>query len=144
VITAPNLSLLLIMACFWLVYWLVATQLVRPLGRLLDERARRIGEAHDTLTAVETRFPDAMTRCERDLGQAAAEAQKERAVLRAAGETARRGRLDAARAEGQQRLATLATELDAASRSARTQLREQGVGLAHDLAEQLLGRRLAS
>ncbi len=143
-ITAPNLSLLLIMACFWLVYWLVATQLVRPLGRLLDERARRIGEARDTLTAVETRFADAMTRCERDLGQAATEAQKERAVQRAAGEAARRERLDAARAKGQQRLAALATELDAASRSARTQLREQSVGLARDLAERLLERRLAS
>jgi len=144
VITAPNLSLLLIMACFWLVYWLVATQLVRPLGRVLDERARRIDEARDTLTAVETRFAEAMARCERDLGQAAGEAQKERAAQRAAGEAARRARIDAARAEGQQRLAALAAELDAASRDARTQLREQGTTLARDLAERLLGRRLAS
>jgi F-type H+-transporting ATPase subunit b len=144
VITAPNLSLLLIMACFWLVYWLIATQLVRPLGRVLDERARRIGEARDTLAAVETRFAEAMTRCERDLGVAAGEAQKERAAQRAAGEATRRARLDAARAEGQKRLATLAAELEAASRSARSQLRERGLRLARDLAERLLGRRLAS
>jgi F-type H+-transporting ATPase subunit b len=144
VITAPNLSLLLIMACFWLVYWLIASQLVRPLGRVLDERARRIDEAHSSLTAVETRFAEAMTRCERDLGQAAGEAQKERAAQRAAGEATRRARLEAARAEGQQRLAALAAKLEAASRDARAQLREQGKGLARDLAERLLERKLAS
>jgi F-type H+-transporting ATPase subunit b len=144
VITAPNLSLLLIMACFWLVYWLIATQLVRPLGRVLDERAARIGEARDTLTAVEARFAEAMARCERDLGLAAVEAQKERAAQRAAGEAARRAQIEAARGEGQKRLAALAAELEAASDKARTQLREQGLGLARNLAERLLGRRLAS
>lgn len=143
-ITPPNLSLLLIMACFWLVYWLIATQLVRPLGRVLDERARRISETRDRLAAVEARLAEAMTRCERDLGVAAGEAQKERAAQRAAGEAARRARLEAARTEGHQRLAALAAELDAASRDARTQLRERGTGLARDLAERLLGRRLAS
>jgi F-type H+-transporting ATPase subunit b len=144
VITAPNLSLLLIMACFWLVYWLIATQLVRPLGRVLDERARQIDEARSSLTVVETRFAEAMERCEHDLGKAAGEAQKERAAQRAAGEASRRARLEAARAEGQLRLAALAAELEAAGRSARTQLREDGIGLGRDLAERLLGRKLAS
>lgn len=143
-ITAPNLSLLLIMACFWLVYWLIAAQLVRPLGRVLDERARRIDEARSSLTAVEARFAEAMARCERDLTQAAGEAQKERTAQRAAGEATRRARLEAARAAGQQRLAAFGAELDTASREARARLREQGKGLARDLAERLLERRLAS
>ena len=38
----PNYSLFLVMACFWLVYLLVSTQLVKPLGRVLDEREARI------------------------------------------------------------------------------------------------------
>ena len=37
-ITPPNLSLLFIMLCFWAVFFVVSSQIVKPLGRVLDER----------------------------------------------------------------------------------------------------------
>ena len=41
-IAPPNLSLLLIMACFWMVFFLVWRLLVKPLGVVIDERDTRI------------------------------------------------------------------------------------------------------
>ncbi len=139
----PNYSLLLVMACFWLVFLLVTTQLVRPLGRLLEEREGRIETARRGNESARAELTEAMARCDREVASAAAEAQKDRAALRAAGEAARRARLDQARGQVQARLATLGTELDEAARAARAVLRERGAGLARELASRLAGRSIA-
>ncbi len=140
----PNLSLLLIMACFWAVFFLVSTQLVKPLGALLEERQRLVRQGSDTLGAAQNETREALARCEQQLTEAAVEGQKERVALRQEGEAARRARLEAAREAGHERLATLAAELDQASREARAHLRERARELAQELASQVLGRRLAS
>ncbi|MDD5562436.1 MAG: hypothetical protein PHQ91_01865 [Thermoanaerobaculaceae bacterium] len=139
----PNYSLLLVMACFWLVFLLVSTQLVGPLGRLLEEREGRIETARRSHERARTDLTEAMARCDRDVASAAAEAQKDRAALRAAGEAARRAHLDQARTQVQARLASLGVELDDASRAARAVLRERGAELARELASRLAGRSLA-
>ena len=92
----PNFSLLLVMACFWLVYLVVSTQLVAPLGRLLSERAKRIREARETHEQSRAALTEAVARCERELAGAAAEGQKTRGALRAEGEAERRGSLEEA------------------------------------------------
>ena len=143
-VSPPNLSLLLIMACFWLIYFIVKSQFITPLGAVIDERERRRREAGAEIEAARLAFDDTMARCERDLAQAAAAAQKHRADLRAEGEAARRARLDAARAEGQVHLARLTEELRAAADAARQELRDRTRQLSRELAERLLGRRLAS
>ena len=139
----PNYSLLLVMACFWLVFLLVSTQLVRPLGRLLEEREGRIEAARLGHERARAELTEAMARCDREVASAAAEAQKDRAALRAAGEAARRARLEEARVQVQARLATLGAELDEASRAARAALRERGTELARELASRGAGRSLA-
>ena len=138
----PNFSLLLVMACFWLVYLVVSTQLVKPLGQLLNQREERITTARESHEHSFVALAEAVARCERQLA-AAAEGQKARAALRAAGEAGRRGRLEEARSQVQQRLARLDAELDEASRGARASLREQASGLARELASRLAGRRVA-
>ncbi|MGE5236637.1 MAG: hypothetical protein ACM3O7_09835 [Acidobacteriota bacterium] len=143
-IAPPNLSLLLIMACFWLVYVLVRTQFVTPLGKVLDERERRIREARETLTTSQERASAAIASCERELAAAASEASKQRAAMRAEGEAARRVRLEQARAQANERLLVLARDLDDAARVARGELRQGAETLARELAERLMGRRLAS
>jgi F-type H+-transporting ATPase subunit b len=143
VIAPPNLSLLLIMACFWMVYFLVWRLLVKPLGVVLDERDRRIKESKDTLAGVQERFASAVARCERELAAGAGQASKERAALRAAGESARRASLDAAREQAQQRLTRLSAEIGEAAAGARSELRASAQALARELAERLVGRRLA-
>jgi F0F1-type ATP synthase membrane subunit b/b' len=139
----PNYSLLLIMACFWLVYLLVSTQLVKPLGSVLDEREARIKAAREAYEHARQVLTDAVFRCEREVAGAAAEGQRERASLRASGEAARRSKLEAARAEVQQRLTRLSRELDEASQGVRATLRERSGRLARELASQLLGRSVA-
>ena len=141
-ITAPNLSLLLIMACFWLVYLLVSTQFVKPLGAIMDRREAEARTARDAAASARERLDEAVARCERELAQAAGEGQRARAALRADGEAARRARLDAARRQGQERLAALGGELAQVSEASRAALRAQSAGLARTLAERLLGRRI--
>jgi F0F1-type ATP synthase membrane subunit b/b' len=144
VVSPPNYSLLLIMVCFWLVFFVVKGQLLKPLGSLMDERDRRERDAREGFTEARTAFDEAVARCESELADAARTGQKERTELRAAGEAVRRARLDAARARGQERLAQLGAELDDASRTARQELRGRAEALSRQLAEHLLGRRLAS
>jgi F-type H+-transporting ATPase subunit b len=144
VISAPNLSLLLIMACFWLVFLLVSTQFLKPIGALLEQRETQIHSARATFEDARQSLSEAVARCERELAQAAGEGQKTRAALRAAGESARRAKLDAARQQGQERLAALAAEIDTVTTDARATLRARTGELARSLAERLVERRLAS
>jgi len=139
----PNYSLVLIMACFWLVYLLVSTQLVKPLGRVLDEREATVRAAREAYDRARGSLEASVARCERELSAAASEGQRERASLRASGDAERRRRIDAARGEVQQRLAHLSGELDEASRAARAALRERSSELARELASRLLGRSVA-
>lgn len=139
----PNYSLFLVMACFWLVYLLVSTQLVKPLGRVLDERDATIRAGRDAYDQARQSLEEAVARCERKLSVAASEGQRQRASLRATGDEERRRRIEAARGQAQQRLAQLSGELDEASRAARTVLRERSGQLARELASRLLGRSVA-
>ena len=140
---APNYSLFLIMACFWLVYLVVYTQLVKPLGWVLDEREARVKTAREGHEQARQALAAAIAHCEREVAVAVSEGQRERAALRASGEAIRRDKLEAARAEVQQHLAQLSGELDEASRAARAALRDRSGQLARELASRLLGRSVA-
>jgi len=140
VITPPDLSLLFIMLCFWAVFFVVSTQLVRPLLRILDQREQQVRGARQDLEASRAQLQQAVAASEHELAAAAIEATRERAALRAEGETSRRARLDAARTLAQQRLSGLATELDEAAAAARAGLKAQTAQLARELASQVLGR----
>jgi F-type H+-transporting ATPase subunit b len=143
VLAPPNLSLLLIMACFWLVYLLVSTQLLKPLGGLLDKRESELRDSHEGLASAQEAFEVTVERCENELTQAAGEGQKQRLALRAAGEAARRAKLEQARTQAMERLATLNAQLRETTESAQVELRQRARELAHDLAERLIGRRIA-
>ena len=143
-ISPPNLSLILIMACFWLVYLLVRTQFLKPVGSLLDQRESQVRTARETFARAKEELGEAIGRCERELAQAAGEGQKVRAALRAEGETARRAQLEAARSQGQERLAALTGEMAKVTDEARAVLRAKSAELARSLAERLLERRIAS
>jgi F-type H+-transporting ATPase subunit b len=143
VLAPPNFSLLLVMACFWLVFLLVATQLVKPLGRLLDERERRDREAREGLEAAQSRLEAAVDRCEREVAAAAVEAQRERTGLRGSGEAARRAKIDQARTQAQEHLARFDVELQQAAAQGRERLREHAGELARELASRLVGRSVA-
>ncbi len=143
-IAPPNLSVLFIIACFWLVYLVVSRLLVKPLGAMLDERSRTSKAAQEGLGAAQETLKGALARCERDLATAGLEAGKQRQSLRAEGEAARAARLAGAREQTQATLAALATELDAATAAARATIRSQAPALARELAGRLVGRGMSS
>jgi F-type H+-transporting ATPase subunit b len=142
VITPPDLSLVFIMLCFWAVFFVVSSQIVKPLGRVLDEREALAHSARQRLEEARAAVQAAMARSERELAAASAEATRERASMRAEGEASRRAHLDAARERSQQTLARLGRDLDQASAEARTGLRTDTEQLARELASRLLGRGL--
>jgi F0F1-type ATP synthase membrane subunit b/b' len=144
VVSAPNFSLLLIMACFWVIYFIVKGQLITPLGKILDEREHRRRGAQEDIDATRAAFEAAVSRCEKELADAASAAQKRRAEQRSAGEATRRARLEAARTEGHSRLAALVAEIDRAAEAARQELRARASELSRALVARLLGRRLVS
>jgi F0F1-type ATP synthase membrane subunit b/b' len=143
VLTLPNYSVFVIIACFWLVYLLVRTQIVKPLGAVLDERARIAAQAQESHETAKKSLDEELFRCERELATAAAEAARDRAAERAAGEATRRAKLDAARAQAQERMAQLTREIELAGAQARSVLRVRTAEIGHELASQLAGRRIA-
>jgi F-type H+-transporting ATPase subunit b len=143
-VAPPNYSLILIMVCFWLIFFLGKGLLINPLGGLLDERDARVRTAAEAHEVARHELSEALNRCEREIAAAASEGQKERTALRAEGEAERKRQIEVARAKGQERLARLTAEIEQAAEQARSELRRQAREMAVDLAQRLLGRRLAS
>ncbi len=140
----PNYSFLLVVTCFWLAYWVVNRNLVRPLLAVLHEREQRATEGRKAHEQAKATLEQALAQREKELALVAAEAQKERASLRAEGEARRRELLEAAREQGQRRLAVFAAELEQEVAQERAKLAGEVQTLARRLAERLLGRALAA
>jgi len=142
--SAPNYSLLFIMVCFWIAYWVVNRYLVRPVTAVMEARERRIADAEAEWQAKHEEFLSATRRLEAELEEAAREAAKRREALRAEAEAERQRRLEAARAEAQRRLEAALAELDREAEAAREALRSEAEGLARLMAGRVLGREVAS
>lgn len=140
----PNLSLVLIMVCFWLTMWLVYRFLIGPVGQILAERRRRLDEAQATWDATNAEHLAATERLERELEEAARSAAAVRGERRQQALEGRQQRLEAARREADQRLGQALTQLDEAATDARTELRVRARDLARMFASQLLGREVRS
>ncbi len=140
----PNLSLVLIMICFWLTMWLVYRYLIGPVGQILAERQRRLDESQATWDATNADYLAATERLERELETAARAAAEVRNEHRQQALEARQHKLEAARRAADQRLGQALGELDAAATDARTELRDRARELAVMFARQLLGREVRS
>lgn len=142
--TPPNLSLFLIMICFWLTMWLVSRYLIRPVGRVLTERQRRIDDAEVGWNATHGDYLKATAEVERQLEEAAREAQRVRGEHRQRALGGRQRMLDSARQRADQRLEQALSELDSEAAATRDELRERAAELARLFASRLLKREVAS
>ena len=138
--TPPNLSLLLIMVCFWVTLWIVYRFLVRPVGSIVAERRRRIDDAQSEWSDKNDQYEAAVTRVEDGVATAAREAARIRAAARQQAMDERQAALDAARARADERLAAVLSTLDDEAEAARADLRKRAQELARLLAGRLLGR----
>lgn len=142
--TPPNVSLVLVMVCFWATLWLVYRFLIRPVGAVLDDRARRVDGAQREWAARNEEHRQALARIEAEMHEAARDAAARRAAARQQAMGHRQAALDAARAKADARLAEVLAGLDRDAAAARAELGRRGSELARLLAGRLLGRELAS
>jgi F-type H+-transporting ATPase subunit b len=143
-IKAPDVTLLYVMFAFIVSYAVMKRFLFRPLGAILEERDEEEATAArihaDSLRELESAVAEGEAR----LAQARREALKARETLRGEGlarfeELLSRARDEAAAAVD---AATRAIEADAARAAAELPARSRA--LAVELAEKILGRKLAA
>jgi F-type H+-transporting ATPase subunit b len=140
--TPPNLSLILIMVCFWVTLWLVNRYLVRPVGGVVSERRRRVEGAHQEWTAKNEEYLQGVARVEEALADAAKDSARLRADARQGAMDERQKALDGARARADERLTAALETLDGEADAARDDLRRRAEELSRMLAGRLLGREL--
>ena len=141
--TPPNLSLFLIMVCFWVTLWIVYRFLIRPVGAVIGERGRRIDDAQQEWSAKNEEYLAAVSRVEEEVAAAAKDAAKIRADARQHAMDARQAALDQAHARADERLLGVLDTLEKDAETARSDLRARAEDLARLLASRLLGRELA-
>ena len=141
--TPPNLSLLLIMVCFWVTLWIVYRFLIRPVGAVVGERRRRVDEAQLEWSHKNEAYQAAISRVEDEVANAAREAARVRADARQRAMDERQEALDQARARADERLLDVLDGLDREAGAARADLQARAQELARMLVGRLLGREIA-
>lgn len=141
--TPPNLSLLLIMVCFWVTLWIVYRFLIRPVGAVIGERRRRVDEAQQEWSAKNETYLAAVSQVEDGVAGAARDAARVRAEARQRAMDERQAALERARARADERLTAVLDTLDREAGAARDDLRGRAEELARMLAGRLLGREIA-
>lgn len=142
--TPPNVSLVLIMVCFWITLWLVYRFLIRPVGATLDERSRRIDSAQQEWTARNEDFTRAVADVEERVLTAAKSAAAVRADARQSATEQRQEALEEVHRQADGRLASVLESLESDAEAARAELRRRAADLARLLAGRLLGREMGS
>ena len=142
--TPPNMSLILVMVCFWATLWLVQRFLIRPVGATLEERRQRVEGAQQEWAARNEEYLSAITRVEVKLEGAAKEAGQVRGDLRQQAMDTRQAALESAKERADARLIEAVNTLDSDAETARQELRRRAQELARLLADRLLAREVGS
>ncbi len=139
----PNYSLVIVMVCFWLTFWLVQKFLLKPVGAVLAERSRRIEGAENEWQSKHQEFLDETARLETELEEAAKAAAKVRNDFQQKAQERRQATLDAARQLANGRLDEAMDILQTDASTARADLQSRARELARIFAGQLLGREVS-
>ncbi len=140
--TPPNISIVLIMLCFWVTLWLVNRYLIRPVNAVLEQRDERTDGAEKAWTAKNEELLSATDRIENELIEAARAAAKTRETYRTEAHQDKQQQLDTARNEAEKELESALAGLSRDAEKARTELREQAESLSRELVQRLLGREV--
>jgi F-type H+-transporting ATPase subunit b len=141
---APNVSMLLILAIFFAVLWLLNRFVFQPVTAILDERERDSTTASQAYAEALAEFQAAADKIEADLSLARREALKLREDRRAEGMQLRSQRIEQVKTETAEKLSGASTELEQHSRRVATDLPARVAALAQLLAEKILGRKVAA
>jgi F0F1-type ATP synthase membrane subunit b/b' len=140
--TPPNLSLILVMVCFWVTFWLAHKLIIKPVGDVVRERNRRIDSAESAWASKHEEYLSATSRLEHEMDEAARAAGRIRTEYRNQATEERQQQLAAAREKADARLAEAMDALGSDAEAARADLRRRAEELARILASQLLQREV--
>src|SRR5262245_40298941 len=143
-IELPNVSSLYVLLAFGICYWILKKYLCVPLSRILDEREAAEQAAEKAYAESLAQLEKAVAEGESKLSDARREALKTREGLRAEGSALLEAKLAEAHKVAQEAIDRGAGEIDAQSAASTRELPEKARGVARELAEKILGRKLAA
>jgi F-type H+-transporting ATPase subunit b len=143
-IELPNVTSLYVLLAFGVSYFILKKYLFLPLSGILEAREREESEAQKAYAASLETLEQAVAAGEQKLVAARREALKTREELRGEGAALLEQKLAEARGMASQEIARGSREIDAQAAESSKQLPEKSRSLARELAEKILGRKLAA
>jgi F-type H+-transporting ATPase subunit b len=140
----PNVTSLYVLVAFVASCWIFQRFLFAPLLGILDARAREEREAESAYSASLASLEQAVAAGEQKLSAARRDALKAREERRSEGLAALEKQLEEANARASETLARGAGEIEQKAHDVARTLPERARSLARELAEKILGRRLAA
>ena len=143
-IELPNVSSLYVILAFGICYWILRKYLFVPLAAILDARERSEKEAEKAYAVSLADLQKAVEAGEDRLAEARREALRTRETLRAQGVALLEKKVAEAQATAHGSVEKGAGEIEGQAAALAKDLPERARSLARELAERILGRKLAA
>jgi F-type H+-transporting ATPase subunit b len=143
-IELPNVTSLYVLLAFGVSYAILKKFLFVPLAGILEAREREESEAQKAYAQSLQTLERAVAAGEEKLSATRRDALKTREGLRGEGMALLDEKLGQARERAAQEIARGSREIEAQASDSAKQLPERARGLARELAEKILGRKLAA
>ncbi len=140
----PDFSLILMLAIFFATLWLLNRFLFVPITAILKEREEEERGSSLAIEEARARFQEGAARVEAELAAARREGLKLREERRAEGRRIREEKAGVVKEETSAKLTEAGASIEAQSRRAAAELPARIRELARQLAEKVLGRRVAA
>jgi F-type H+-transporting ATPase subunit b len=143
-IEPPNITTLYVFLAFGICYWILKKYLFVPLSAILDGRLKAEAEAEQAYAESLRTLEKAVASGEEQLSAARREALKSREDRRAEGLALLNAKLAEAHAASLASIERGSKEIEAQASGSAKELPERARSLARELAEKILGRKLAA
>lgn len=143
-IELPNVSSLYVILAFGICYWILRKYLFVPLALILDAREKGEKDAEKAYAASLADLQKAVEAGEERLAEARREALRTRETLRAEGASLLEKKVDEAQAAAHSSVESGVQRIEGEAAASAKDLPERARGLARELAERILGRKLAA
>ena len=140
----PNVTSIYVLVAFGIACWILNRFLFAPLSSILEARENEEREAEKAHAASLQSLEQAVAAGEERLVAARHEALKSREDIRAEAMSLLEQKLAEARHEAADAMGRAAAEIDTQVTRSKAELPERAKSLARDLAEKILGRKLAA
>lgn len=143
-IKAPDITFVYVVIAFAATFAILKRYLFGPLSSILDEREREAASAEKVHSESLSELQATIARAEAELAKARAEALAIRERLRGEGREVWERRLQEAHVAAETTLNRATDEIGASAKGAAADLPRRARELARQLAEKILGRKIAA